>query len=214
VTGKIPLKDAEGKDLPTLEGRVEIINNQLSITVGGITVPIRIAHVFDHAYVFRFDASTLPKANFDIDDIFKQTIEIFQATKPEVLKIVRKDIWYDKITFNIENTDGRCNRKFSKTIRSYMALRRRTEFIKDLRTIISKAVTVKREPYAFLFTMKNNDEITLFALKEFQSTDSILSHIDKDDASLAGFEIKINCYDQYGKLITHRRFNTWRPEQW
>ena len=36
VTGKIPLKDAEGKDLPTLEGRVEIIDNQLSITVDGM----------------------------------------------------------------------------------------------------------------------------------------------------------------------------------
>lgn len=215
ATGQMKLKDEDGlKDLPTLEAKVDIIDNQLSLTVTDVTVPIRIAHVFDHVYAFRFDTSTLPKANFDIDDIFKQTIEIFQATKPEVLKIVCKDIWHDKITFDIENTDGRCNRKFSKTIRSYMALRRRIEFVKDLQMIISKAVAVKYEPNTFLFTMKNNDEITLFAPEEFQSTDSILSYIDKNDASLVGFGIKINRYDQYSKLITHRRFNTWRPEQW
>ena len=212
---RMKLKGEDGlKDLPTLEAKVDIIDNQLSLIVADVTVPIRVAHVFDHIYACRVEASTLPKANLDINSILDQIAKIFHANKPEVLEINRSFISNEIINFDIENTDGRCNRKFSKEIRAYMMLRRRIEFINALRTIISKAVTVKREPDAFLFTMKNNDEITLFTPKEFQSTDSILSHIDKDDANLAGFEIEINCYNQYGKLITYRRFNTWRSEQW
>lgn len=214
ATGKIPLKDAEGKDLPTLEGKVEIIDNQLSITVGGITVPIRIIHVFDHNYAFTFNMSTLPRTNLDINSIFKQVIEIFHATKPEILKIVRKDIWYNRITIDIENTDGRCNRKFSKAIKEYIRLRRRIGFVGDLRMVIEKAVTCERLPKAFFLKMKNGDEITLFVPDEFQSTELILTHIDKADTSLQDFEIKISCYDQDDKLITHRRLNKWRPEQW
>ena len=190
---------------------VELANYQLYLVAGEERTPIKVVWLFSHINEFEIDLSNL---SVNTDSIFKALFEIFKVDHEDMMIVNHRRMLDEIFTFNIENKDGRRNRKFTKEIRKYMGQRSRKYTIDTTRLIIEKAITTEAIENGFVFKMKDNTEITLMVPEVFKTTESILEHIQDFEADFTGFELSVRRFSIFGSDMKSRTILSLRPDNW